>query len=140
VGVILLHNHCRRTQSLGPCASVTLEVFALSIPRSPSFVLHRPSEPSWTLFLLRNHRKLCVSPVDFPVVLVGPGSCFFLAHPEDQAYALVPWPFPDIFLSHSEDCFNSSEPNCNIPGVGCCALGSVESFDLQGIGQASHSL
>jgi hypothetical protein len=74
------------------------------------------------------------------VVLVGPGSCFFLAHPEDQAYALVPWPFPDIFLSHSEECSNSGEIDCDLLGGGCRALGPVESFDLQGIGQASHSL
>jgi len=74
------------------------------------------------------------------VVLDGLGFCFFLGQPEDLVCALVPWLFPDLFLNHSEDCFDSGGTDCDLPGGSCRALGPVESFDLQGIGQASHSL
>jgi hypothetical protein len=74
------------------------------------------------------------------VVLAKLGSYFFLDQPEDLVCALVLWLFPDLFLGHSDDGFDSSGTNCHLPGGGCRALGLVESFDLQGIGQASHSI
>jgi len=74
------------------------------------------------------------------VVLVGLGSCFFLGQPEDLVCALVLWLFPNLFLSHSNDSFDSGGTDCYLPGGDFRALGLVESFDLQGIRQASHSL
>jgi hypothetical protein len=97
-----------------------------------------PSELSWTLLLLQNPQKLCVSPEGSPVVLVGFGSCFFIGQPDDLAYALAPWPFPDLFLGHSEDCFDSDGTDCDLPRVGYRAPSLVESFDLQGIEQDSQ--
>jgi hypothetical protein len=74
------------------------------------------------------------------VVLAELGSCFFLGQPEDLFCALVLWLFPDLFLGHSDDGFDSGGTDCHLLGGDCRALGLVESFDLQGIRQASHSL
>jgi len=130
------HNHRSRTRLPDSRVYGILEASLPSILRNPSSALHMPSELSWTLLLLRNPQKLCVSPEGSPVVLVGLGSCFFLGQPDD----LASWPFPDLFLGHSEDCFDSDGTDCDLPGVGYLAPGLVESSDLQGIEQASHSI
>jgi hypothetical protein len=74
------------------------------------------------------------------VVMGELGFCFFLEQPKDLVCALVPWLFPALFLGHSKDCFDSGGTDCDLPWGGCRALGPVESFDLQGIRQVSHSL
>lgn len=47
--------------------------------------------------------------------------------------------FP-IFLGHSDDGFDSGGTDCHLPRGDCHAMGLVESFDLQGIRQASYFL
>jgi hypothetical protein len=74
------------------------------------------------------------------VVLVWLGSYFFHVRTEGPAGVLVTCPFLDLFLGHSEDCFDSNGTDCSFPGGDCRALDPVEFFDLRGNVRAFHSL